>query len=148
MMVVFIIALMAGVSFPAISSGVDSLRLRSAGEEAATMLTAAMNRSERRRTPVEIVILPVENSITLTSIEPGFRKLYHPGNGVTIAGVLPRAPGADPRLPRQFIVYPGGSAPRIGILLANASGVRRLVRLDPVTGVAESRTLEPTEELP
>jgi hypothetical protein len=147
LMVVFIISLMVGIAFPAISSGVDSLRLRGAGEEAATLLSAAMNRAERRRIAVEIAVFPEENSMVLTSVEPGYRKVYRPGDGITIAGVVPRLPSADPRQPRRFLVFPGGSVPRVGVLLTNARGTRRLVRLDPITGVAESRMLEPNEEL-
>jgi hypothetical protein len=145
MMVVLIISLMAGISFPALTSGVDSLRLRGAGEEAASMLTSAINRAERRRVAVEIVIVPADGSIVLTSVEPGFRKQYRTGTAVAIAAVLPAAPGFDPRAPRRFMVYPGGSTPRLGLLLSNARGMRRIVRLDPITGVAESRLLDPTE---
>ena len=146
MMVVMVMSLMAGVTFPAISSGVDSLRLRSAGEEAASILTAAMNRAQRRRVAVEIAVSPIDNLMLLTSVEPGYSKRFRPVDGVTIAAVLSRVP-ADPRLPRRFLVYPGGSAPRLGLILANARSMRRLVRLDPITGIAESRTLEPNEEL-
>ena len=147
MMVVLIISLMAGVSFPAISSGVDSLRLRGAGEEAAAMLTAAMNRAERRRVAVEIAVLPLDNVMVLTSVEPGFLRRFQPGSDVTIATVLPRMPMMDPRAPRRFLVYPGGATPRVGLILANRRGTRRLVQLDPITGVALSRTLEPNEEV-
>lgn len=148
MIVLLIISLMAGISFPAISSGVESLRLRGAGEEAAGLFTGAINRAERRRVAVEIAVLPVDNAIVLTSVEPGFRKLYQPEGGVTISTVLPRMASADPRAPRRFLVYPGGAVPRVGVVLSNARGARRLVRLDPVTGVAESRLLEPAEVLP
>lgn len=147
-MVVLIISLMAGVTFPAVTSGVDSLRLRGAGEEAAALLTSAINRAERRRIAVEVTVLPAENAMVLTSVEPGFIRRFQPANGVTIAAVLPPNPTADPRAPRSFLVLPGGAAPRLGLILANARGVRRLVRLDPVTGVAESRTLAPEEFLP
>lgn len=149
MIVLLIISLMAGISFPAISSGVESLRLRSAGEEAASMFTGAMNRAERRRVAVEITVVPVDNAIVLTSVEPGFRKYFQPEGGVLISTVLPRlTSSADPRMPRRFLVYPGGAVPRIGVVLSNARGARRLVRLDPITGVAESRLLEPAEVLP
>lgn len=146
-MVVIIISLMVGVTFPAVTSGVDSLRLRGAGEEAAALLTAAINRAERRRVAVEVMVSPMENSMILTSVEPGYRRFFQPGNGVIIAAVLPPIPTADVRQPRQFLVYPGGSAPRLGLILTNARGTRRLVRLDPITGVAQSRTLEPLEEM-
>lgn len=147
LMVVLLIGLMAGVSFPAISSGVDTLRLRGAGEEVATMITAAVNRAERRHTPVEVAISAVDNAIVLTSVEPGFLRTFRPSGGVTIAAVLPPALNADPSQPRRFIVYPGGAIPRLGILLSNPHGTRRLVRIDPITGVAESRTLAQDEVL-
>lgn len=148
LMVVLIISLMAGVSFPAISSGVDSLRLRGTGEEVAALFTTAVNRAERRRIPVEVAISVGQNLIVLTSTEPGFVRRYQPSGGITIAGVLPPAPVADPTQPRRFLIYPGGTVPRVGVLLSNPRGTRRVVRVDPVTGVAESRTIAVDEALP
>lgn len=148
LMVVLIISLMAGVSFPAISSGVHSLRLRGAGEEVAALITTAVNRAERRRIPVEVAISVAQNLIVLTSAEPGFLRRFQPGGGITIAGVVPPVPAADPSQPRRFLIYPGGSVPRVGVLLSNPAGTRRLVRVDPITGVAESRTIPAGEVLP
>jgi hypothetical protein len=36
--------------------------------------------------------------------------------------------------PRRFLVYPGGSIPRIGIQIATMRGRSRMVSVDPVTG--------------
>jgi hypothetical protein len=33
------------------------------------------------------------------------------------------------------IVLPGGTVPRLGVVLANVRGDRRLVQIDPITGV-------------
>jgi hypothetical protein len=47
--------------------------------------------------------------------------------------VLPRNPD-DPQGARRLILMPGATVPGIGIQIANQRGVRRIVRLDPMTG--------------
>ena len=137
MIVIMIVSVMAGVAFPIVSSGVDNLRLRGAGEEAATMLTAAVNRAERRRLAVEVAIPPAENRLVLLGAEPGYHREFRPP-----AGIVLTAPA------ERYWIYPGGAAPRVTLLLTNVRGTRRMVRLDPITGVAESRTLDVAEMLP
>ncbi|MCC6538306.1 MAG: prepilin-type N-terminal cleavage/methylation domain-containing protein [Bryobacterales bacterium] len=137
MIVVMIVSLMAGVAFPIVSSGVDSLRLRGAGEEAATMLTAAVNRAERRRIAVEVAIPPAENRVILLGAEPGYHREFRAPTGIALTANAER-----------YWIYPGGAAPRVTLLLTNTRGTRRMVRLDPITGVAESRTLDAAEVLP
>src|ERR1035437_7634345 len=70
--VVAIIALIVGLSFPAASAGLDNVRMVSAGDSVATFLNAAVNRAERHQQPVELVISPQEGRLTLYSNEPGF----------------------------------------------------------------------------
>jgi hypothetical protein len=67
--------------------------------------------------------------------------------------VHPRLPGAPAELrlaeateARRFLLLPGAAPPRFGIELQNARGGRRLVRLDPVTGVARVETPAEQEE--
>ena len=132
MVVVTIIGLLAGLSFPSVAAGVDSVRLRSATDSVASILNGAVDRAERHQQPIEIVIAPKGNTISLDSNEPGFsRKLTLP-DGISIEAVLPEEP--DTPGPRRVIVMPGATAPGIGIQLANRHGSRRLVRLDPMTG--------------
>ena len=54
---------------------------------------------------------------------------------ILIKAILPEPVGGpgDNR-PRRFYVYPGGTVPRVGVLLANRTGAQRLVRIDPITG--------------
>ena len=59
-----------------------------------------------------------------------------------MARIVPEAIGADPALPRTFFVYPGGTAPRIGVELRDRRGSRRFVRVDPITGVPVIEKLE------
>lgn len=136
MIVVALVAVLAGLTFPAVSSGVDSLRLNGAAQSIVSYLDSAMNRAERRQQLMEISISPKENSVTLRSTEEGYVKTLALPDGVTIVEVLPEAP-LDREGTRNFVLYPGGAVPRIGVRLVNRRGMRRMVSVDPITGVAQ-----------
>lgn len=135
LLVVTLIGLMVGISFPAISSGVDSLRLTSAADSTASFLNGALNRAERRQQVMEVTISKQQSKLTLRSSEAGFTRELSMPVGVSITGVLPDqfASTGD----RHVFLYPGGTVPRIGVELANKRGARRIVRVDPMTGVPE-----------
>ena len=136
LIVVTIVGLIAGVSFPAVSSGIDSLRLASASDALVSFLNGALNRAERRQEPVEVAISMTENALFLSSTEPGFeRKLAMP-DGVKIVAVWPRLPVEDDA-PRRFLLLPGSTVPRIGVEIVNRKGTRRIVRVNPITGVPD-----------
>ena len=138
LIVVTLIALVTGISYPSIASGLDSLRLRSASDAIVAFLNTAVDRAERRQQVVEIAITPRENSMTARAADMGFfRKLDVPDT-IHIVSVVPTADG-NPDEARHFLVYPGGTVPSIGIEIANKEGHRRMVRIDPVTGVPQSR---------
>ena len=133
--VVAIIGLIAGITYPSVSNGLESVHLASSSDTVASVLNAAMNRVERRQEVIELAISLKENSMAVHSTEPGFERKIELPDGIVIAGVLPPLPGADPNAPRQFILVPGGTAPRVGIEIRNRKGTRRIVRVDPMTGV-------------
>jgi len=133
MIVVAIIGLMAGVFFPSVSAGLDSLRLKSASDSIAGFLNGALNRAERRQQVIEIAVSLKDNAISLYSTEPGFQRRLSMPEGVRIEAVLPALDGGED--PRRFILQPGGTPPRAGIQIANRRGRRRIVRVDPMTGV-------------
>ena len=132
--VVAIIALIVGISFPAASAGLDNVRMVSAVDSVATFLNAAVNRAERRQQPIELVIFPVEGRLALYSNEPGFIRELSMPDGVRIEAVLPEQEGADPALPRRILFLPGATVPGIAIQLGNRRNAHRRVRLDPMTG--------------
>lgn len=135
MVVMLLLSLLAALTYPGLSAGIESLRISGAASATASFLNGALNRAERRQHGVEISILPAEGAVRLASAEPGFaRELLMP-EGVTIFEVLPRNPSVDPAAPRRFLVYPGGTVPRIGVVLVNRRGDRRIVSVDPITGV-------------
>lgn len=133
-MVVVIISLMVGVSYPSVTAGIDAVRLATAADGVASFLNQAVNRAERRQVAVEIAILRAENAIILVGAQiPWERRLDLP-QGVVIQSILPELPQEDLGI-RRFLVLPGGTVPRIGIILANSRGSRRAVHIDPITGV-------------
>ena len=134
LIVVALIGLLVGISFPAVSAGVETLRLTSAGDGVASLIGGALNRADRRQQAIEIAIDTHENVVTARSIPAGFdRRLQMPA-GVRILRVTP-PPLAESDEPRRFVVYPGGAPPRLAVELVNVKGARRVIALDPVTGV-------------
>lgn len=133
MVVVAIISLMAGLMYPSITSGLDGIKLGSASSEVAAFLNGATEHANRRNTPVEVTCLRAENAIVVRSLEPKYMHRYDLPQGIAMERILPPSP-ADPFAPRVFMIYPGGTMPRVGVLLATSQGKRRLVRIDPITG--------------
>lgn len=134
LVVVALISLMIGVTFPAITSGIDSLRLNAATNSIVSFLNSGLDRAQRRQQMVEITVSKPSNALEMRSTEAEFyRKLGMP-DGVSITRVLPELPD-NPDAPRTFDLYPGGTVPGFGIELINRKNVERIVRVDPITGV-------------
>lgn len=144
LIVVTIVSLMVGISYPAISSGVETLRMNTLADEVVGLLNFGVNRAERRQHAIEVTVSREANAVFLRSPEPGFEKVVAFPENVSITGIFPPIPMEDPR-GRRFLIYPSASPPRIGIVLANKRGDRRFIRLDPVSGVAAVGKLGPRE---
>jgi prepilin-type N-terminal cleavage/methylation domain-containing protein len=143
LIVMTIIGLMAAISFPALSSGLESLRLASATNSIVSFLNAGLNRAHRRQEPVEVAVSTKDNTVTLTSASLS-RTLDMP-SGVTIHQVWPRLV-EETGTPRLFLLLPGGAVPRIGIEIVNRKGVHRIVRVNPMTGVPEIERIAAGQE--
>src|ERR1700679_928617 len=108
MIVVMIIAVIAGGSFPALTAGFAGGRLSSASGSAASFLTSAMNRVERRELAAAIVISPKENHLEMFTAASGEKpeKTLQMPQGVSIEG--------DEQ--RRYVLQPGGTFPRITLM--------------------------------
>jgi prepilin-type N-terminal cleavage/methylation domain-containing protein len=134
LIVVSIAGAMIAIALPTFANGLENIRLSQASDDMASFLNSALNRVERREQMMEITISPHDNLILLRSADGSFsRKLSLP-DGILVDAVLPTLP-QDSGVPRRFLLLPGASAPRIGVQLANRRGQRRIVSLDPITGV-------------
>ena len=135
MIVVTLIGLIAAISFPSVASGVDSLRLTSASDSIVSFLNAALNRAERRNEPVEVIVSVQENQLVMRSVDPSFIRTVAMPEGVKIAKIHPGIPGLEAETARSLILYPGSAIPRFGVEIEDRRGTRRIVRVDPTTGV-------------
>ncbi len=141
LVVVAIIAVMAGVAFPTVSAGLDSIRLTAATDSVVSFMNAALNQAQRRQQVVAVAISKTDNSLELRSTEPGFHKSLKLPDGISIRNVFPELP-QEQEGPRRFLLYPGGTMPRFGVEIAGRRGLSRAVRIDPITGVPKVERLE------
>ena len=134
LIVLMIIALITGITFPALAAGLATVRLNSASGSAASFLTAAMNRVERRETPAAVVIAPKQDELQVFTAASGEKpeQTLHMPQGVLIEGDEPR----------RFLLQPGGAFPRVALVLRNDKGSRRSVKIDPATGVPDIGRVE------
>jgi len=135
LVVTAIIAVMIGISFPALTSGIDSLRLNQAANGVSTFFSSALNRSIRRQLVTEVSISKTENVLVMRSSEPGFERRMEMPDGIAIEGVLPPLVDDSNTATRSFFIYPGGTVPQFGVRLSNRRHVERIVSVDPMTGV-------------
>jgi prepilin-type N-terminal cleavage/methylation domain-containing protein len=141
--VVAIIGLVVGVTFPSLTAGLESVRLVSATDSVAAFLNSAVNRSQRRQEPVEVVVDFKQNLISAYSNDPSYSRELKMPDGIGIEAVLP-VESTNPEEPRRIVILPGGSVPGIGIQLLSRRGARRLIRLDPMTGYPRVESVNPS----
>jgi type II secretory pathway pseudopilin PulG len=138
MIVVTIISLIAGLTYPSITSGLDSMRLNAASRSIVSFFNSGLNRAERRQQAIQITISKPGNFLSMRSTDPSFGQRLSLPEGVVILKVLPeQQQDSDDSIPRTFMLYPGGTVPPFGVLLQNRRNVIRLVQVDPMTGVPE-----------
>jgi prepilin-type N-terminal cleavage/methylation domain-containing protein len=134
LIVVTIIGIVAGVSFPSITSGLASLRLNTASGSVASFLTSSMNRVDRHEEAAAIVISPQENRLVLFTAASGEKpaRVMEMPQGVRIEG----------EEPRRYLFMPGGTVPRMTVVLRNDQGSRRSIGIDPITAVPDIRRVQ------
>jgi prepilin-type N-terminal cleavage/methylation domain-containing protein len=137
LIVMTLIALVAGLSYPAAASSVESLRLRSASDTIVSFLNTAMDHASRREQVIEIWISPHENVLIARSPDLAFTRRLDLPDTFRITAILPPAE-VNPQEPRRFLLYPGAAAPRIGIEIANSAGRKRMISVDPFTGLPKA----------
>ncbi len=128
MIVMAIIAIVVAIVFPSASSGLDSIRLRSAADSVVGFLNTALTRTDRHQEPTEIIVSPAEGSLSMFTADPAFVKKLQLPDGIKIAGDQPR----------RILLMPGGAPPTLDLDLSNLRGAHKIVRIDPITGVPQS----------
>lgn len=136
MMVTAIIALMAGISFPAVSAGIDSIRLRTSCDSLAAFLNYGMTLGERRQETIFLVVEKERRTLHWQNREAKTLKDLTMPEGVQITAIQP---GHPHHLDDERIIplTAGAPFPRLTFEVANRRGSKRLVRIDPIAGVPE-----------
>src|ERR1700722_1257381 len=93
--VVAIIGLMAAITVPAVSSGIDSLRLNAASQGLVAFFNTGLSRAERRQQGVEITISKADNTLSMRTTDASFLRQMVLPDGVTIERILPEFPQAE-----------------------------------------------------
>jgi prepilin-type N-terminal cleavage/methylation domain-containing protein len=132
LVVVAIVSLMVGISYPSVARGLEGIRLRMAGDDLASFLSLAMNRVEKLEAPVEVRFLRSQRKVEMAGPNMPVRTLQLPEN-IGLGEIYPVVPG-EPQGDRSVLLMPGAPFPRLSIELTSRSGGKRLVRIDPVTG--------------
>jgi len=144
LVVVAIISLVVGLALPAINSGLDTLRLNSGVTAVVSLFNSGLSRAERSQEAVQISISQHDNALWINAPAAKYQRRIDMPEGVTITRVLPPELTPGDTGVRDFFLYPGGSVPRFGIELRNRRGQKRMVSVDPITGVPRIR--DTTEE--
>lgn len=140
LIVLLLVSLLVGITYPAIGAGLDSLRLRSAADGLAALLVQAMTRVDSRQSPVELLVDRAAGKVAVSDPRGGFHREHQLEAGLSIREILPPVPAAGEETVRSVLLAPGEPFPAVGILIGNTRGQRRLVRIDPLTGMAVVET--------
>jgi prepilin-type N-terminal cleavage/methylation domain-containing protein len=128
LVVVALIALMASISYPTLTAGLDGFRLRSAVDHAGTFFHQARVQADRRQQAVQVTADTEANQLRALSVDASWRDSLDFTGGVRIVG----PPGQQ-----SWLLYPGAPPPRARLLLEAKTGSRRGLSLNVFTGVAE-----------
>ncbi len=136
-------ALLAAVTYPTAASGLDSLRLRTASERVMALLNLALDRADQLQQVIEIRISPADNAISARSVDLALNRTLEIPSPIRIVSAGPPLPNQIPAPTemRRYLLYPGGSPPRIGIELESPEGRRRRISADPITGTLHSEVV-------
>jgi len=142
--VMAIVGLIVGVSFPAVSAGLDSVRMVSAADSVAAFLNAAVNRAQRREEAVEVIVDLRAGRLSAFSNDPAFARELALPDGIGIEAVHSGEEGESAEAQRRIVLLPGGAVPGLGIQLLSRRGARRIVKLDPMTGYPRVEGVRPS----
>ena len=130
-----IIGLVGSLTLPSFVTGLDRLQLNEAANDTANFLQSAAVRAEQRQLAMEVAIDQSQRLLTLDSIPAGVHRELKLAAVIQIRDVIPNVSN-DLQSVHRFLLLPGAPPPRFGLVLGNARGMRRTVRLDPISGAA------------
>jgi len=130
LVVLAIIAIAGAVVFPSITSGLETVRLRTTAERLGSTFRFARETALYRQAICQVTVDPERQMVSLEEINP-----RQPAASRLRNWELPPEVRAD--IPRAgvYIFAPDGGGPEIRLVLRNSRGRTALVELDVLTGL-------------
>ncbi|MDM7994304.1 MAG: GspH/FimT family pseudopilin [Acidobacteriota bacterium] len=135
LMVVLVLALVLAVSYPALSRGSSTIRLRTTGRDVLNTLRYAREKAVTEQTGMRVTIDREKQTLVLSDDLGDGRRVYALPNDVKIRRI---ALGGEEVLegPAAIRFLPNGSSDRIELLLRSDTGSMLRIVSDPITGGA------------
>jgi hypothetical protein len=95
MVVISIIAVITGISYPSIANGLDNLKISAAADAVAGFLDTAAAKADRKQAVVELNIIRRENLMFIRSTDPTLAKKFEFPDGVRRSAYRYAAPVRD-----------------------------------------------------
>lgn len=128
LIVMGIVALVAGIAYPNVSAGLDGIRLKTTANRAGSFWSAARQRADRYQQVVQVVVDPKQLELRATSVDGQWRDSLPIDNHLHIQMPHERA---------VYFLYPGAPSPKFELLLGAEDATFAGVRVNVLTGVAE-----------
>jgi type II secretion system protein H len=123
LVVMTIVGLLAAVAAPSVGSGVETVRLRSAGERLAATMRTARDRAVRTRHYMEVSIDPKSRAVEMRDLEAGSLQSWELPQNIQLKSAK-RVAG---------VMYPDGGVQAMNVSLTNLRGRQVQVTMDPFT---------------
>ncbi len=136
LVVITIIAVAGAVVFPAVTGGLENLRLKSSADRLANIFRYARERALRRQTVCQVTVDPEQRRVELEDLglaPAGEEQSYRRGWD------LPPEIVFEEERPRVFLFPPDGGVPQVSLRMANARGRTATVELDALTALPRVR---------
>ncbi|MEZ5396269.1 MAG: prepilin-type N-terminal cleavage/methylation domain-containing protein [Bryobacterales bacterium] len=134
LIVMGIVALVAGIAYPNVSAGLDGIRLKTTANRAGSFWSAARQRADRYQQVVQVVVDPKQLELRATSVDGQWRDS------------LPIDQHLHIQMPHEravYFLYPGAPSPKFELLLGASAmtfaGVRKCAQASQRSGLAWRR---------
>ena len=129
-----IAGMIMSISFPAVTAGLEGIRLQGTARRVGAFLNVARGQADRDQLPVELQIDLDRNRMSASSADGKWERTLELAEGVRLAAVWPAVEGTGVR---RFIVIPGVPGPSFRLDLTSARGRSLAVSVDPLTGTPQ-----------
>jgi prepilin-type N-terminal cleavage/methylation domain-containing protein len=123
-----IVAVIASISYPSFTAGLDGIRLKTANNKASSFFMAARNRADRFQSAVQLTADPEKNELRAVSVDGKWEDRLKFESGIEVA---------SPEEAVSLILFPGNPPPQFRMLLRSPRESTAGFKINVFTGTAE-----------